>query len=214
MTFVNGVALAEVTTRDAVEPGSFFYDQTTRELYLGTDPTGNLVELAARPMAIALEAGNTFSIRGIGFTRFATNEFNGNRTHGALLVNSPNVTLDRLAFTRNAAAGVIIADPTNARVTNSYFGQNGYNGLDANGHSRTGATDNLVLETNMFDGNNTERFGTGCDVSCGASGSKMAHIVGLTLKGNVFQNGVGVGHGYWCDLDCQNVSVTSVNRAG
>lgn len=207
MAFVNGAALKEVTSRSAVGVGSFFYDQSARKLYMGTNPNGAKVELTARPTALVLEGGNGFTLRGIGFTRFASNEFDGNRTHGAVLVNSPNVIMDNLSFTFNAAAGLSVSNPHNASLTNSFFGSNGFNGLDANGSYRTGGIDNMVVTNNMFDGNNTELFGTGCNLSCATAGSKMAHMNGLLLKGNIFQNSKGVAHGYWCDLACSNVTI-------
>ena len=126
-----------------------------------------------------------------------------------MLVNSPNVTFDRVAFVQQAGAGLSYANPMGSRVSNSYFGANGFNGLDANGHSGKGGTDNFIIENSNFDGNNIELFGTNCNISCASAGSKMAHMNGFTLKGNIFQNNKGGSHGYWCDLACSNAVIVN-----
>ena len=212
MVFIDGTYIHEVTTTLAAATGAnFFYDQTAKRLYLGTDPTNHVVELASRPVALVLQGGSGGNIvRGIGFRRYATNEYSGNITHGALAVNVPGATIESCVFTRNAGAGLHIANPTSAIVHANIFAANGFNGLDVNGHEHTtGATDNLDVENNIFNGNNTERFGTGCSASCASAGSKMSHMDGLLLKNNVFENGVGIAKGFWCDLACNNAVIVN-----
>jgi parallel beta-helix repeat protein len=207
MVFVDGTNLHEVTGRSRVTDGTFAYDQGARRLYLGSDPAGHTVALTARASALVFQGGPGGDIvRGIGFRRFATNEFNGNVTHGAVLFNSPFGTVDKTVFTRNSGGGLSFADSQGASVRSSVFAKNGFNGLDANGtHVGSGVVDDMDVEGNVFNGNNTEHFGTGCSISCAAAGSKMAHMVGLTLKDNIFEN--NVGKGFWCDLYCTNATI-------
>ena len=146
--------------------------------------------------------GNT--IRGIGFRRYATNQLNKNRTHGAVLAGMPNLRFEHTVFTRNAGAGLHISDPRGTVVTRNVFAENGANGADANGHQKSGATpDNLVIEANIFNRNNTERFGVDSSYSTDAAGMKACHMNGFTLRNNVFMNAV-VAKGFWCDMACSN----------
>jgi hypothetical protein len=214
MVFLDGVYVHEVTQLAEATGDAFFYDQTNKRLYLGTDPTGRTVELAARPSALVLQGGVGGNVvRGIGFTRFATNEYSANATHGAVLGNSPNLTFETNAFTRNAGAGLHLADPRGAYVHLNVFANNGANGFDSNGHQHSGSTpDDLVVDANIFHANNQERFGPGCGYSCSAAGSKMAHMNGFTLSRNLFEDGV-VAKGYWCDLACnRGVMVKNIFR--
>lgn len=208
MLFVDGVSVREVLSRDEVSKNSFFYDQEARRVLLGTDPSGHFVEMAARPMVLRLEGGDGGSVvRGLGFRRFASNEYNGNATHGAILSNQPGNTLENNVFTEMAGAAVSVADSREVVVRGNRFVRNGFNGLDANGSSTTGDRDDILIEDNVFDGNNTELFGEGCSASCASAGSKLAHMNGLTVRDNVFQN-TQEGTGFWCDLDCSRAVIT------
>ena len=208
MLYVDGVALREVPTREQVEGRSFFYDQQERRVHLGVDPQDRFVEMAARPMALRLEGGDGGSVvRGLGFRRYATNEYNGNATHGAVLSAQPGNVYESNAFTQMAGAGMTVSDSRDVVVRGNRFVENGFNGLDANGSSTSGGQDDIVLERNLFDGNNTEGFGVGCEASCAAAGSKLAHMNGLTIRDNVFSD-TREGTGFWCDLDCSRAVIT------
>jgi hypothetical protein len=206
MVFIDGVYVHEVTSQAAATGSNFYYNQTTKLLYIGTDPAGHTVELAARPNALVFQGGSGgVSVRGIGITRYATNEYNGNATHGAVLANVPNVTFENDVFTRMAGAALSFANSTGGAVKSSVFAANGDNGLDGNGHfTSTKAVDGLDIEDNVFNGNNTERFGTGCSASCSAAAIKLAHMDGFTLKNNILEGGIGAAKGFWCDLACSN----------
>ena len=208
MLFLDGVPVREVVSQDDVEADSFFYDQQARRVVLGTDPRGRLVEMSARPMALRLEGGEGESaVKGLGFRRYATNEYNANATHGAVLSNDSDNLFENNAFTQMAGAGLSLADPRRAVVRGNRFVRNGFNGLDANGSSTEDRKDDLLVEDNLFDGNNAELFGKGCRASCAAAGSKLAHMNGLTVRGNVFAN-TAEGAGLWCDLDCSRAVIT------
>jgi len=206
MVFLDGVYLHEVTSLAAATGNTFFYDQTNKVLSLGFDPTGHTVELAARPNALVLQGSPTGGnvIRGIGFKRYASNEYNANASHAAVLANSPHLTFENDVFTLNAGAGLSVADPRGAVIHLNVFARNGANGMDSNGHEHSGSTpDGIVVDANIFNANNQERFGPGCGYSCSAAGVKMAHMNGFTLSRNLFENGV-VAKGYWCDLACNH----------
>lgn len=208
MLYVDGVAVRQVPTLEQVEGRSFFYDQQERRVYLGVNPEDRIVEMAARPMALRLEGGDGGSVvRGLGFRRYATNEYNGNATHGAVLSAQPGNVYERNTFTQMAGAGMTVSDARDVVVRGNRFVENGFNGLDANGSSTSGGEDDIVIEQNLFDGNNTEAFGVGCEASCAAAGAKFAHMTGLTVRDNVFSD-TREGTGFWCDLDCSQAVIT------
>ncbi|MBK7862318.1 MAG: right-handed parallel beta-helix repeat-containing protein [Archangiaceae bacterium] len=209
MVFKDGVYVHEVTRLDQAVGDNFYYDQVNRRLYLGFDPAGRTVELAQRTTALALEGGPGGNrIQGLGFRRYATNQLNMNRTHGAVLVGMPGVRVEHCVFTQMAGAGLLISDPRNVVAYRNVFAKNGHNGLDANGHQKSGSTpDNLLLEGNVFNGNNTERFGVGSSYSTDAAGSKLCHMNGFALKNNLYKNGV-LSHGFWCDMACSKGVMT------
>ncbi len=213
MVYIDGMYIHEVATAAEAVGNNFYYNQPAHSIVLGTNPAGHVVEVTARPTAIFIEGGpGSVTIRGIGFAHYASDNFADAAGHGAVIVNSPNSTFENDVFAENAGAGLQFADPRNGVIRGVYFWHNGANGIDANGHQKSpGITDNLLMENNVFDGNNAERFGVGCSYSCEASGSKWAHIVGGTVKNNIFKNGIGTAHGWWCDMACTNVKV--VNNA-
>ena len=64
-----------------------------------------------------------------------------------------------------------------------------------------------MVTDNVFSGNNAEKFGTGCNVSCGQAAAKFSHMVGLTLIRNVVEKTKGAASGLWCDLDCTDTKI-------
>jgi hypothetical protein len=116
----------------------------------------------------------------------------------------PNIHFEHNVFTHNAGAGLMIGDPRGSTVVRNIFVENGANGMDANGHQKSGTTpDNMLIDSNVFNRNNTERFGINSSYSTDASGMKACHMNGFTLKNNVFQNAI-VAKGFWCDMACSN----------
>jgi len=188
--------------------GDFCYKEDitnkTGKIYLGFNPSGHTVELAARPMALQIGAANVI-VRGIGFARYASNNFS-NATQGAIYVGADNVVLENDVFKQLAGEGVG-GNGHNGKIVHSVFANNGYRGLSWNGHQHSdGSTDNLQILNSAFNGNNAEIFDTGCSASCGAAAIKLAHMDGYTLKNNILENtkGNGKGSGFWCDLACSN----------
>lgn len=208
MVWMDGAYLPEVTNRHAVSAATFFYDVRHRRIYLGTDPLGHRVEIAKRPSALVsvnLRGGN--QVLGIGFRRFASNQkHEGSVTHGAVTVQSTaSVTFENDVFAWNAGAGLnFMGAPPHARVRHSTFAYNGFNGLDANGSEHH---DDFSVTDSRFNHNNAEMFGLDCSRSCGAAGSKMAHMDGVTIRDNIFEDSQGAASGFWCDLHCSHARI-------
>jgi hypothetical protein len=216
MAFLDSTALTQARSLAGVNATSFYNDTANRRIYIGVNPSGRNLEITKRPMALALEGGTGGNIiRGIGFRRYATNQKGeGSYTHGAIMANVPNVTLENTVFTQMGGSGMFFANPTGAIVRSSIFANNSFNGFGGNGHSHiAGRVDGLDIENNVFSGNNVGLFGDGCSKSCTHAGIKLAHMRGFTLKNNLFENQRGSAHGFWCDLDCsEGVMVNNVFR--
>jgi hypothetical protein len=204
MAFVNGEPLKEVATLGEVTTGTFYYDKTSRRYSIGTNPTGATVELAKRP--IAMIGNKVVNLKGLGFRHYASNEYN-NSTEAAIFSAGANSLIENSVFWANAGYGLGLSNPTNQIVRSSQFLSNGFTGLTANGHRVGGAVDNLIIENSTFDNNNTEKFGTGCSLSCAQAAVKLSHMNGAIIRNNTFSN--TYGHGFWCDLYCTNVTMVN-----
>ena len=211
MTYIDGAYIHEVTSLDQVTATSFYYDQTAKKMYIGINPSGHTVELAARPMAISNNAPD-FGLRGIGFKRYASNEYS-NVTAGAVYSSGNGAHIVSTVFKQMAGQALGVT-PKNAIVRHSVFVDNGFNGMGSNGHQHsTGEADGLLIDHNIFARNNRELYGTGCSQSCAAAGVKIAHMDGFTVKDNIFQDNKGIASGFWCDLACtKGVMVNNIAK--
>lgn len=204
--FFDGARLAQTGTLASVDAASFYYDFTARRLYLGRDPGGHVVELSARPVFMVSGVSTMgMHIRGVGFRRFATNEYS-NTTSGALYFggSSGHNVVEECAFTQMSAQALSFSNPSDGLVRHSVFAQNGFNAAGGNGHSASGMRDDLVVEDSLFNAQNLEHYGTSCSLSCASAHLKFAHLVGWTVRHNVFENGDSETTGVWCDTDCHD----------
>ncbi|SEM60248.1 hypothetical protein SAMN05444354_11983 [Stigmatella aurantiaca] len=211
MVFIDGTYVHEVKTLAEATPGNFFYDWTHRRLFIATNPSGHTVEVAARPVALVL-GGTGYAVKGIGFRRYATNEYS-NTTNAAVYIGATHSLIENCVFTQ-MAAGSLSIKPQGGVVRRSVFANNGFTAIGSNGqtNSSTPGYDGLLLEENIVNANNTERFGTNCSRSCAQAGVKIAHMNGFTVRHNVFENNLG-GAGFWCDEDCRGgVMVYNISR--
>lgn len=219
MAFVNGNALRQVaaTSPQGTLPwGTFSYDWNARRLYIATDPAKATVELSARPVGLILGGGGFSSVRGLGFRRYASNQYN-NLTGSAVYVGGSTSVIERSVFAENAGGGLAYSNPKNgSRVTRSVFANNGYTALGANGSSTANIDNNFTITGNVFNLNNAEGFGERCTISCGQAAVKLAHMQKATISRNIVANTIGprttregYGNGIWCDLLCRNISYVS-----
>jgi len=200
--FVNGTPMHEVTTLAAATGGAYYYDQSNKVMYISTDPSTSTIELAARPSAMILNGANS-KVLGIGFKDYASNEYN-NSTEGALFAGNSGDTFQNDVFTGNSGGGLGVGDPTNAVIDHSVFANNGFDGIESNGHEHSGgAIDDFILENSVLNNNNARQFGYFCSTSCSQAGMKMAHMDGFTVTNNIIENNQNA-HGVWCDEACTN----------
>jgi hypothetical protein len=197
--FFNGLPLAQAERRADIRSGKFFYDTATRELLVGDNPSGVVVEISNRWNALYLNPGASGSIiRGIGFANYAPHWRDDQL--GALVTDTENLTLDRNAFVRNSATAVGMANRTGNVVTKNVFSYNGARGMNLYRSHRATVT------FNRFEANNTEKFRvSGCNHACTVAGFKAASADDLSVVENTFLNNHGAG--FWCDLSCTDTEI-------
>ncbi|MCB1257038.1 MAG: right-handed parallel beta-helix repeat-containing protein [Microthrixaceae bacterium] len=205
MVFVNGVNLRQVSSVAEVNANTFHYDWTKKVLTVGVNPAGRTIEATARPIAMVLGNNKDYTLRGIGFHRYASNEYS-NLTGGAVYIGGNKSVIENVVFSHNAGTALTLSTPRpGSRITKSVFAFNGALGVGANGSSRAGTRNDMVIEESVFSNNNSEKFGLGCNASCAAGNIKLAHMVGFTVKKSIIENAQGPeGMGVWCDLDCSD----------
>jgi parallel beta-helix repeat protein len=195
--FINGAPLRQVLGLSLVRTGTFFYDITHHELYLGTNPSYG-AEVTTRGVALTVTAGAAGSlIRGIAFARFGA-VYNGN---GAMVMNtSAGTTFDHDAFGWSASRGVS-SMASNDVFTNNLFMDNGSNGFHAY------MSNGLVFQNNRVAYSNEEQFNITPSSTASEGGAKITHSWNCVFTGNVFDhNGA---NGLWFDVSSTNVAIAN-----
>lgn len=211
LVFYDGVELTQKGSLAEVTPGSrtFFYDWNTKQIHLSEDPGGHLVEMATRPAAFSLGGPYDFTVRGVGFRRYASSILGNSVLFIGLggAGNPGRAVIERVAFTDNAGQTLHISGPKAGTVVReSVFAFNHFVGMTSNGYanSNPGSPNGLLIENNIFNGNNRGLIDTKCGASCGAANVKLAHMTGFVARNNLVDNAAGLAMGFWCDMDCSN----------
>ena len=192
--WIDGVAQVQVQSQSLVKAGTFFYDETSSKLYLGSDPTGHVVRASDLQRAIYIDAaladGSVF--QGFGVRRYAPSI----DTFGAVVssrnvITNPatpplGVTFENMVVSDNATTGLAIQG-NNAHINHVTAARNGLMGFSANN------ADGLVMQNSLAVGNNTEHFKT----SPSAGGFKTTHTRGIQVSNSVFLQNYGPG--LWFD---------------
>ena len=194
MVFVNGQNLQQVESVADVGPGRFFVDYSRKALYIGDDPSVNLVEAATLPIAMQIyDLANGTTIRGIGIRRYA-NPIRGGL--GAMVhVHASQMVFENNTFAQSASAGFAMNFAKDSVVRGNIFVANG--SIGSGGYK----TDGLLFEGNYLAYNNAARFTRDWE----SGGAKMIAVQNTTIRGNIFEDNWATG--YWCDLSCVNVTL-------
>ncbi len=201
MVFINGAYVHEVASLAEATGNNFYYDWANKRIYIGTNPSGKTVELAARPMVFMLHTSGPSTVRGLGFTRFASHVYANNP---GVIYSAGTQTIENSVFTKNAGSVLMLDRPSNAVYNRLVIVGNGGAGISGNGSRASGGTDNVTIQNSVISGNNTELFWTYCRLSCGAAGIKLNNMIGYTIKNNIIQDNKGDSQGAWCDIACRN----------
>jgi poly(beta-D-mannuronate) C5 epimerase len=189
MVFANGTPLAQVASRAAVVPGTFFVDYARQQLFIGDNPAGKQIEASVLAQALDLNQAHGSVVRGLGFMRYATHR----DQFGAVKGNAARLMLENNTFAWNAASGLSMLGPDGIVRANRflYNGQLGMHAFKA---------DRLVFEQNIVAYNNQERF-----AYWEAGGVKAVTVAGTLWRDNqVFENR---GNGLWLDISCYDATV-------
>ncbi|WP_244515331.1 right-handed parallel beta-helix repeat-containing protein [Actinopolyspora xinjiangensis] len=198
MVFLDGKPLRQVASREEVTDGTFFVDPAADTLLLGSDPTGETVEVSAYPWLLQFDGPSAAgsSLRGIGIAHYAARQEYG-RKGAMVVVNAADVVLRDNVFAWSASSGVAVFAP-NAKVDGNIIADNGLVGLMSNLAHDVRMVDNLVLR------NNREHFALS-GPAIGAGGVKMTRTKRAVIEHNSFVN--NIGSGWWCDLGCTDATV-------
>ncbi len=76
MLYINDVSSKQVASKAEVVPGTFYVDSVNKQLYIGDNPAGKIVESTALTYAFSIGKYGSFDpsdtiIRGLGFTHYA-----------------------------------------------------------------------------------------------------------------------------------------------
>jgi len=183
--FIDDKPLTQVLSKDAVKPGSFYFDYGGDRIYLGDDPTGHKVEATVGAFAFESLASNVL-IKNLIIEKYASPAQKG--AIYSLLAIGWRVENSELRL--NSGAGIVIGN--GAKVLNSNLHDNGQTGIAGEG-------DGVLIENNAISANNIYGF----DYKWEAGGVKLATSDGVVMRGNDVSDNVGPG--LWCDIGCRNV---------
>ncbi|KAI6222362.1 DUF1565 domain-containing protein [Aphelenchoides fujianensis] len=147
--FLDGAPLTQVAALSQVADGKFFQETGGQWVYIGSDPSGKVVEVTKLVRGLNVNPGAAGSfVRGIAFAHYGTY---WDANSAAILSSAENMTYDRCLITQNAARGVKLARP-NQTIRASIFSFNGLLGLGGN------KAHGVKILSNTFIQNNFERF--------------------------------------------------------
>ena len=180
--FVDGRPLQQVASKGRVNDDSFYLDEATSTLYMGTNPSRRTVAASTKHKAISVQAEGTV-IRGLGIRRYAPSVFH----MGAITVERPGVTLENVTITDSATTGlsVLSQNVTLDQVTVTGAGMLGIHGRFA---------DNVNMRRVHAAKNNDEHF----NEAPTAGGVKLGHTRGVTVVDSTFTG--NYSYGFWEDL--------------
>lgn len=175
--FIDDVRLTRVLTLREVGEGKWYLDYDTDTLYLGSDPSGKLVELSVLPFAIQSDAREV-TIEGLIIEKYATPA-----QHGAV---SPGHGWQIQGNEIRWVHGTGIRAGTDLIVSDNYLHHNGQFAI-------AGGGSNSIYERNEIAFNHLGDF----SFLWAAGGTKFVHSSGLIIRDNYVHNNLGPG--LWID---------------
>jgi len=188
--FLDGTPQRQVLSRGAVVPGTFYHDTAADRLWIGSDPSGKLVEASEMSFALYFNKAHGSRLTDITVRRYGTE----GRHMAAIRMYSDNVVVSGVKSELNAYTG-LSAIGNGIVVRDSTFKDNGYIGL--HGH----LIKTFVVERVSIFGNNKAGF----DPHHSAAGMKVTNSTGITVRdSDISRNN---GPGIWTDLSVKYVSL-------
>lgn len=163
-----------------------------RQIVLGQDPNGRMIEVSTREYW-ARGAANNVTVEGFTMKHAANRAQTGavnNRGYDDWTIRNNNLSYAH-------GANVSVYGGTNLRLNGndiSFGGQLGVHGSEAS---------NIVMSRNRLYENATGGYSSGWE----AGAHKFAVVSNVTIDGNeIFRNN---GGGLWCDIDCNDVTISN-----
>lgn len=194
--FIDNVRLVHVDSIDKVDSNNWFYDYDLDKIYIGTNPTGKLVELASTDYAFQANLGdqnNNVTIRNLVIEKFSNWAQRG-VIRGSIAGTQYKATgwiVENNEIRYNHGSGISFSD--NWIVRNNLVTYNGQLGIGGTG------VDALV-EGNEISFNNDLNYERGWE----GGGTKFAFTQNLVVKNNYVHDNNGPG--LWTDID--NINTT------
>ncbi|OJX73150.1 right-handed parallel beta-helix repeat-containing protein [Leifsonia sp. 71-9] len=186
--FVKGTAQQQVATSAQVVPGAFYYDEKSKTLITGTDPTGGDTRASSLQKAFTI-ANSGDVLRGFGIRRYADSV----PDMGVLTATKGGTTLENVAVTDSATQGISLGGANNV-VRNVTTARNGLTGLHAD------YADDITI-TNLLSAYNTDEHFNTSPVS---GGMKITRSRGVSVTGSAFVG--NYGQGLWTDMSVYDMT--------
>lgn len=180
--WIDGVPQAQVASLSQLRAGTFFLDEGSSQLHLGSNPNGHTVEASTIAKALSVRAAGV-TIRGIGIRRYAPSVW----MVAAVTLEQPSARVEHVVIDGMATTGIsaLREDIVLDHVTVAGSGMMGIHGRFA---------DRLTLTSVDSRGNNSERF----NIAPNAGGIKLGQTRGVTVRDSSFSG--NHGHGFWIDM--------------
>lgn len=194
--WIDGTQQTQVASLSQVGANTFFLDEGTSRLYLGSDPSGKQVSASNRAQAMNIRAAGVV-VRGIGVRRFAPSVWHV----GAITFEKPNIAFENVVVTDMATTGISIQS-TGAqlrKVTVEWSGMLGIHGRYA---------DNVVMTKVLARRNNSQFF----NIAPVSGGVKLGVTRGVVVTDSAFSDNYGPG--FWEDMSVYNSVFRGSNFTG
>ena len=184
--WINGIFQKQAASLDKVGAGSFFLDEASSRLYLGSDPTNTSVTASTLTQALNLRSSG-ITVRGIGIRRYSPSVWHV----GAITLEKPGITFENVRISEMATTGISVqsSGATLRKVTVDNSGMLGIHGRFADG---------LTLDRVSSTQNNRENF----NIAPVSGGVKLGATRGVTVVDSNFSD--NYGHGFWEDMSVYN----------
>ncbi|MDF9799679.1 hypothetical protein OKW21_004942 [Catalinimonas alkaloidigena] len=186
MVYINGQSQKQVSSKSQVSAGKFYVDYSSKNVYIGTNPSGKQVEISAVWWGFNTydlnESGVT--IRGLKIMHY---------TDAGLFIGSPGTVIENCEVVWNGAAGIRVQHANDVVLKNNLFA---YNACQGGGISYA---DRIKLINNSFKENNYENYNRN---SWSASGVKLLWSKNAEVRNNSFVD--NDANGLWLDERSNN----------
>ncbi len=185
--FFDDVPLIRVATLAEVRIGTWYLDYTAQTITFADNPSGHTVETSVTTAAF-LGAANSVTVQNLTIEKYASDA-----QYGAIIAEGGRGWIVSGNDVRwNHGGGIRTGHA--ATIRTNHVHHNGQIGI-------VGGGDDLLVEGNEIDHNNTGQFAIGWE----AGGTKFAGTNRLTVRGNFVHHNAGPG--LWTDINNYKVLV-------